>query len=287
MSKKRKIRSYNLLSRFDNYLPGWGGMFILLAFLLLGGILSSVVAILVDKLAPELTQFNTVFVYPLVFIPALAYASVKSTTAPYSQRGLSNIDKSHFGGKQIAILALVTSLATIAGSFIIEPSMLLLPEMPEFLENMLKNLTQGMPLWASLLTVSIFAPFFEEILCRGLILRGLAQRMSPTNAIIISSIFFALIHGNPWQAIPAFGLGMLFGFVYYKTGSLKLAMLMHCVNNTFSVILSNMEKFKDVDYIYQVMRPVDYGIVYVLMLVALGLSIYYIAKLPPRTSASA
>lgn len=287
MSKKRKIRSYNLLSRFDNYLPGWGGMFILLAFLLLGGILGSVVTILVDKLAPELTQFNTVFVYPLIFIPALAYASVKSTTAPFSQRGLSYIDKTHLNGKQMGILALVTSLATLAGSFIIEPSMMLLPEMPEFLENMLKGLTQGMPLWVSLLTVSIFAPFFEEILCRGLILRGLAQRTSPTNAIIISSIFFALIHGNPWQAIPAFGLGMLFGYVYYKTGSLKLPMLMHCVNNTFSVLISHTDKFKDVDYMYQVMKPIDYGILYVLMLLVLGLSIYYIAKLPSRTSASA
>ncbi len=52
--------------------------------------------------------------------------------------------------------------------------------------------------------------------------------MNPALAIAISAIFFATIHGNLWQGISAFILGSFFGYVYYKTGSLKLTMLMHC-----------------------------------------------------------
>lgn len=69
--------------------------------------------------------------------------------------------------------------------------------------------------------------------------------IKPVWAIFWSAVFFAFIHLNPWQAVPAFILGCLFGYVYYKTGSLKLTMLMHFTNNTFSLIFSNIDKFKD------------------------------------------
>ena len=91
------------------------------------------------------------------------------------------------------------------------------------------------------------APFFEEWLCRGMVLRGLLnykkvgtdkRGMHPAAAIAISAFFFAFIHLNPWQAIPAFLMGLVFGYVYYKTGSLKLTMLMHFTNNTFALCMA-------------------------------------------------
>ena len=40
-------------------------------------------------------------------------------------------------------------------------------------------------------------------------------------------------------------MGLLFGYVYYKTGSLKLTMLMHATNNTVSLIVSNIPSFSE------------------------------------------
>ena len=131
--------------------------------------------------------------------------------------------------------------------------------MPEWLGEALTSMTQG-TLWINLLCVSVFAPLFEEWLCRGMVLRGLlnakkadgSRRMAPGWAIVISALFFAVIHANPWQAIAAFSLGVLFGYVYYRTGSIWLTMLMHFTNNFFALVLSNieglaeMEGFKDV-----------------------------------------
>ena len=118
------------------------------------------------------------------------------------------------------------------------------------------------------LCVSIFAPFFEEWLCRGMVLRGLlnfkrkgedGQRgIRPAYAIILSSLFFGLIHLNPWQALPAFALGCLFGYVYYRTGSLKLTMLMHFTNNTFALIFSNLDTFKDAENFLDIMSAPAY-----------------------------
>ncbi len=116
--------------------------------------------------------------------------------------------------------------------------------MPEGLEASFQQMLQNSPLWVTVVSTVIFAPIFEEWLCRGMVLRGLMQKVHPAWAMIISSVFFAFIHLNPWQAIPAFVLGMLFAYVYYMTGSLKLTMLMHAVNNGASVLMSQTQVAK-------------------------------------------
>ena len=128
-----------------------------------------------------------------------------------------------------------------------DPVSKLLPPTPEWFDRMTEQIMVGTPLWATLLSVSVFAPVLEEWLCRGMILRGLLTRMKPGWAMVISSLFFALIHLNPWQALPAFLLGMLFAYVYYRTGSLKLTMLMHCANNTLAALLGQNEAFREID----------------------------------------
>ena len=152
--------------------------------------------------------------------------------------------------------------------------------MPEQLEELLKGMTTGV-IWANFISVSIFAPLFEEWLCRGMILRGLLHnRVRPVWAVLISSAFFALIHLNPWQAVPAFALGCLFGYVYYKTGSLKLTMLMHFTNNTFSLILSNIDSLKDMDSWMQVMPATLYWIVFAACILLLILIVRMFARIP-------
>ena len=144
--------------------------------------------------------------------------------------------------------------------------------MPQWLENQLKAMTSG-NFFLNFICVSLMAPFFEEWLCRGMVLRGLlnykrkkkdgstATGIKPVWAIFCSAVFFAFIHLNPWQAVPAFILGCLFGYVYYRTGSLKLTMLMHFTNNTFSLIFSNIDKFKDAKTFFDIMSPLEYGVV--------------------------
>ncbi|MBR5063642.1 MAG: CPBP family intramembrane metalloprotease, partial [Bacteroidales bacterium] len=115
-----------------------------------------------------------------------------------------------------------------------------------FLETM-KQVTGG-PLWSSFLVTAIFAPIFEEWMCRGVILRGLLTKMKPGWAIVISALFFALIHFNPWQALNAFLIGVIMGYVYYKTGSLLLTMLIHFVNNGSAVIAAQFSNVDETEY---------------------------------------
>ncbi|KQS91556.1 type II CAAX endopeptidase family protein [Chryseobacterium sp. Leaf394] len=84
----------------------------------------------------------------------------------------------------------------------------------------------------------IMAPIFEEIIFRGIIQKGLINNgVEPWKAILLASVLFGLIHGNPWQFVGATLLGCVLGLVYYKTKSLLLPMLLHGFNNLCSAVL--------------------------------------------------
>ena len=86
-----------------------------------------------------------------------------------------------------------------------------------------------------ILSVCIIAPIIEEVIFRGIILNGMLKRYNPSTAIIISSLLFALIHGNLHQEINAFLLALIIGCIYYKTHSLYLTIYCHFFNNTASL----------------------------------------------------
>lgn len=268
--------SYDLFSSYSYYLPGIGGMFMLLAMFILGSLLGNLVTMgLQATLGADFAkQFGTVISYPVMFIPPMLYSSVKSRLNSYNTEEVL-LDNKVSGGTRLAI---IVTVATMAAAFITEPVTALLPPMPEWLEKVMDQMLEGSPLWATLLSVSVFAPLFEEWLCRGMILRGLLTKMKPATAIVISAAFFAILHMNPWQAIPAFCLGLLFGFVYYKTGSLKLTMLMHCVNNTMAVVLSKIPVLKEAETFMDVMNPWAYAGAYICLALALASAIVILSS---------
>jgi membrane protease YdiL (CAAX protease family) len=85
--------------------------------------------------------------------------------------------------------------------------------------------------WASFLTVVIVAPLTEEMLFRGVILRGFLQKFSAFKAILVSSLLFAFIHLNPWQFFSALGLGLACGWWYMRARSLIPVVLCHALAN--------------------------------------------------------
>lgn len=119
---------------------------------------------------------------------------------------------------------------------------------------------------AGFITVCILAPVFEEILFRGIVLRGLLQNgTSPIIAIILSSFLFGLAHLNPWQFLGAGFLGAIFGYVYYRTKSLWLVMFLHALNNMISFVM--MTKYETMDQ--NVTDPTDYVSVVICFVLAL------------------
>ena len=112
----------------------------------------------------------------------------------------------------------------------------LLPSYFAKMEEILSPLSEG-SVFVAILTVGIVAPFAEEFLFRGVVYKTLSKNISIKWTIIIQAVFFGIFHGNLIQGTYAAVLGIIFGFVTYKTKSLIPAIIMHMVNNTIAVIL--------------------------------------------------
>lgn len=273
----RKIHNYNFYSHFARFVPGVADLVKLslwfLAGVLLGNLVSTgIVAFVGAELSVEYVMLVT---YPLMFIPAMIYAGVRSSVSPLSSEAIP-LDRNGFINGPLA--AAVSVAAVFAAAFCTDAVNSLLPPMPEYLKSILEGMTSG-KLWVNLLCVSIFAPFFEEWLCRGMVLRGLLGRgVCPLWAIVVSALFFALIHANPWQAIPAFSLGLLFGYVYYRTGSLKLTMLMHFFNNTVAVLMTRIDGLEEAESWMDVLPLQAYWICFAACLIVVALSVRWFSR---------
>ena len=273
--------SYDLFSNYSHYLPGIGGVFGVFGFFLIGALLSNILVLVLQIFSPEFAnEYGMVISYPIMFIPAMLYASAKSRFDENFTVGYK-MDSNNFGSFTGLQMAAIVTVATIATAFMTDAISGLMPPMPEWLESTMEQLLKA-PLWITLISVSVFAPVFEEWLCRGVVLRGLLAKNSPKTAIIVSAVFFAVIHFNPWQAIPAFILGLLFGYVYYKTGSLKLTMLMHCANNTMAAIFSRIPAFEEAETFIDVMNPWTYAGIFICCVAFLVSAIIVISGIPQK-----
>jgi len=259
----RKVNNYDLFATHAWYVPGIGGMFGMLGWFLVGALLGGIVSVILLAFMSQqaIMDYGMIIIYPLQFLPAMVYVAHKSQRNSLFEPGYK-LNSSNFGPYKGWMVALITVVLTY--------SMMVASDLPNYLNYKLTTAIPGMqeiydqfvevmgkmtggPLWSSFLVTAIFAPIFEEWMCRGVVLRGLLTKMKPWWAIVISALFFALIHMNPWQALNAFIIGLIMGYVYYKTGSLLLTMLIHFVNNGTAVITAQISGTDEVEYWFETM----------------------------------
>lgn len=128
-----------------------------------------------------------------------------------------------------------SGLAILTAGFLVSALMGVLDWIPNIMEQSFDILQSG---WGGILAIAIVGPVLEELLFRGAITKALLQQYPPTKAILISALLFGVFHINPAQILPAFLIGILLAWTYYKTGSLIPCILMHILNNSLAVYLS-------------------------------------------------
>ncbi|MBU3161496.1 CPBP family intramembrane metalloprotease [Clostridium frigoris] len=89
-----------------------------------------------------------------------------------------------------------------------------------------------------ILSIAVIAPIYEEVIFRGILLKGMANKMDPNLALIISAFIFALVHMNIPQGINAFLLGLIIGAIYLSSNSIYLCIFAHFINNSVGITLS-------------------------------------------------
>jgi membrane protease YdiL (CAAX protease family) len=91
---------------------------------------------------------------------------------------------------------------------------------------------------ATVLIGCVIAPVVEEMLFRGIILRGFLQRYGRAQAIWASAALFGLAHMNIYQFVAALALGAVSGWLYARSRSLVPCIALHAAYNTALSLLA-------------------------------------------------
>ena len=118
---------------------------------------------------------------------------------------------------------------------------ILLP-VPGFLKSVFSSIITPDDLAGSMILAMVVAPIGEEILFRGVMLRGFRSVYGPTKGVLYSALLFGLVHLNPYQFVAGFLLGLFLGFLYVRTDSLVLPVIAHAVYNGGFAALSYLER---------------------------------------------
>jgi len=200
---------------------------VLIGMLIFGGVLFAV--------------FNPERIEVLTLLSLLAILTVVVIGLPmliYVIRG--NVDyKSLFRLYPVDIeeLALVAGLAflgypAITGINIIWHSLIsligtpIIPPLPP-----LTNLTEFL---VALIVIGVFPSVFEELMFRGIMLRGY-ERLGKFAAVAITGILFGFLHMSFANFPALIILGIVLGYVVYRSDSVYTGMLYHFIHNSIAV----------------------------------------------------
>lgn len=105
------------------------------------------------------------------------------------------------------------------------------------LDNTLDQLINDMQPWLILLMVVIVGPIMEELVYRKILLDRIAGYGQLTS-MLLSGLIFGVAHGNFYQFFYAFFLGVIFAWVYLRTGNIFYTIGLHMMINFWGSIVS-------------------------------------------------
>ena len=153
-------------------------------------------------------------------------------------------------------------------------------DLPDMMQETFRGMSRNV---FGILSITIMAPLVEELLFRGAIQGYLHQKgMKPLHAILIASAIFGIVHMNPIQIPFAFAIGTIFGWLYYRTGSLVPGIVGHFINNSIACI--QMATMTEEEFNIKTIEWLGEGPTYALFAISfvglIGMFLYLKKRLP-------
>ena len=216
--------------------PPWPGR-VGAAVLLRGGAIGAMImAICLVYLPPENASLRALAI-PMTNVPLLAlayYYQIRPAGLTFEEGFGLSLPWSDFGRLTGAVLAVVA--AGLWGEWLLDRLSDQWQLTNHWTEWFDEDLVWGSSSLAmvSLLEYVLFAPLFEELVFRGLVFAILRRKFRFFPAALISALIFGLAHGYGLVGlISVCWSGVLWAWIYEKTGSLAPGILAHAINNLF------------------------------------------------------
>ena len=156
--------------------------------------------------------------------------------------------------------------------------------LPDLMQDTFRAMSRNV---FGIISIAIMAPLVEELLFRGAIQGYMLRKgMKPLNAILIASAIFGIVHMNPIQIPFAFAIGLIFGWLYYRTGSVVPGIIGHFINNSIACL--QMATLTEEEFNTKTIEWLGAGPTYALfalsLVVMIGMFLYLKKHLPEAPS---
>lgn len=156
------------------------------------------------------------------------------------KKNRENLIKSFFSQKiEVSIkTVLVVAVVTTLSIFLLEQLTNFLDIWSETSQENTIDLLKSIWLIPSLILGWIIAPFFEEVIFRGLLTKYfLSKNFTVVTTWVITSFLFAIVHWQILALLPLFLFWLILFWIYYSTKNLFYSFLAHAWNNIFSILV--------------------------------------------------
>lgn len=171
--------------------------------------------------------FSAVFEVALILVPCVLVLVFSRSSLPMAPMSGKRI----FYVAGLGVFGYALSLPLNANWALIWTSILQSDETSAFQTIELVSKT---PLWVLILVIAVTPAICEEFFFRGMLMKTYSYY--PAASICMAAGLFALLHYDVTRLVPTFYLGLFMGWAVTRTGNITAGMILHFINNAFSVI---------------------------------------------------
>ena len=223
MTEKDKKKAFSRI--------GW----YLVVLLITSTVTQSIVIAIISKVYKPVLDYgfvNFIIIFGSMYLVGVPVANMLLKGKSVLVNEKKNLDKKTLL-KLIPITVLVVYLGSILGQVVIN---LLTAVTGKVAVDPVGEILSQTNIFFTFIFVGLIGPIVEEYVFRKQILDH-TRMFGDKRAIVFSAFVFALFHGNLSQMFYAFTLGLLFGYIYVKTGSIKYSAGLHVMVNTVSGVI--------------------------------------------------
>ncbi len=173
-------------------------------------------------------SINEIFILAL---PGVLYAQLTGL----SLKKTFPLRKPHF--QEVLLVLLFTALVIVPIALLVEYQTKIWP-LPQSVEAFYETLMKRETWFETVLKFVVLAlvpAVCEELFFRGLLQAMMVSSFGPWKGILLTALFFAIAHVNPWYFIYYFMLGVYLGCLRNWRNNLALCILAHFANNLYSL----------------------------------------------------
>ncbi|SCG82627.1 abortive infection protein [Proteiniborus sp. DW1] len=168
--------------------------------------------------------------YVIILAPTIFYMKMRG----FSLKHVLRLNKISL--KQVLLIPLIVIFSYPIGVFFNYLMLIVLNYFGKVRPNPVPIPENGQEMIIGLIVVALSAGICEEIMFRGFMMKAY-EKLGMKLSIIYSAILFGLFHFNIQNLLGPIYLGIVFGYIVYKTDSIFASMIAHAANNAFALIL--------------------------------------------------